>query len=82
MANHAGVGLGTITDAVTAIKHLVYDEGALAMEELLVALGADFDGHERVKQMRQLRRSHGRTDWRWTPQTMSIKSEPDNAKTV
>jgi formate C-acetyltransferase len=43
-----GVGLGTMADAMTAIKYHVYDEGTLSMEELQAALGADFDGYERV----------------------------------
>ncbi len=46
-----GVGLGTITDALTALKYQVYDERALTMDELLTALRADFEGHERVRQM-------------------------------
>jgi len=47
-----GVGLGTITDAMTAIKYHVFDERTLAMESLLAALGNDFggDGGERMRQ--------------------------------
>ena len=37
---------------------------------------------ERVKEMRNLQRTHSRTDWKWTPQSMSIKSESGNANTV
>lgn len=37
---------------------------------------------ERLTEMRNLQRSHGRTDWKWSPQAMSIKSEPDNASAV
>ncbi len=46
-----GVGLGTITDALTAIKYHVFDQKTLTMEELLAVLRDDFQGHERVRQM-------------------------------
>jgi len=46
-----GVGIGTITDALSAINHHVYEQRDLAMEELLAALDADFAGHERVRQL-------------------------------
>jgi len=46
-----GVGLGTMADAMTAIKYHVFDERTLTMEELLAALRDDFAGHERVRQM-------------------------------
>ncbi len=37
---------------------------------------------ERLREMRQLHRTHARTDWNWTPQPMSIKSEANNATAV
>ncbi len=46
-----GVGIGTITDALSAIKHHVYEQQDLTMAELLAALDADFAGHERVRQL-------------------------------
>ncbi|HOG45607.1 MAG TPA: glycyl radical protein [Anaerolineae bacterium] len=46
-----GVGLGTVTDAMAAIKHHVYDRGTLPMAELLAALRADFAGQERLRQL-------------------------------
>jgi pyruvate formate-lyase/glycerol dehydratase family glycyl radical enzyme len=46
-----GVGLGTISDAMTAIKYHVFDQKNLTMEALLAALRDDFQGHERVRQM-------------------------------
>ncbi len=46
-----GVGLGTISDAMSAIKYHVFDQKNLTMEGLLVALDDDFEGHERVRQM-------------------------------
>jgi pyruvate formate-lyase/glycerol dehydratase family glycyl radical enzyme len=45
-----GVGMGTLTDALTAVKYHVFDKGTLGMDELLVALDADFDGFERLRQ--------------------------------
>jgi pyruvate formate-lyase/glycerol dehydratase family glycyl radical enzyme len=45
-----GVGLGTMADALTAIKHHVYDQRMMTMAHLLTALGADFQGHERTRQ--------------------------------
>ena len=39
-----GVGIGTITDALSAIKHHVFDRRDLTMAGLLAALDADFAG--------------------------------------
>ncbi len=44
-----GVGLGSITDAMTAIKHHVFTTKTFSMEELLGALRDDFQGHERLR---------------------------------
>jgi len=46
-----GVGLGTITDALTAIKYHVFDQKTLTLEALLAALQANFAGHERLRQL-------------------------------
>jgi len=46
-----GVGLGTLTDAMTVIKYHVFDQKTLAMTDLLRALREDFAGHERLRQM-------------------------------
>jgi formate C-acetyltransferase len=46
-----GVGLGTITDCMSAIKHHVFDEKSLPMERLREALARDFEGEERLRQM-------------------------------
>ncbi len=46
-----GVGMGTITDALSAIQHLVYDRKTLTMDELLRALDTNFAEDERVRQM-------------------------------
>jgi len=46
-----GVGVGTMTDILTAIKYHVFDKKTLKMDELLTALREDFQGHERLRQM-------------------------------
>ncbi len=46
-----GVGLGTITDGMTAIKYHVYDKQTCTMYELLAMLDANFEGFERERQM-------------------------------
>jgi trans-4-hydroxy-L-proline dehydratase len=40
---------GTCTDSLAAIKHLVFDQKTLTMGELLEALAANFEGHERTR---------------------------------
>jgi pyruvate formate-lyase/glycerol dehydratase family glycyl radical enzyme len=45
-----GVGMGTITDALTALKVQVFDQKKVSMGEMLSALQADFRGHERLRQ--------------------------------
>ncbi len=46
-----GVGMGTITDVLAALKYHVFDQKTLAMNEMLAILAADFEGHERQRQM-------------------------------
>ena len=46
-----GVGLGSITDALTAIKYHVYDTRDLSMGNLMKALDDDFKGHDAVWEM-------------------------------
>ncbi len=41
-----GVGIGTITDSLAAIKYNVFDEKRFTMEELMRAMGANFEGEE------------------------------------
>ncbi len=45
-----GVGLGTVTDALAAIKYHVFDEHTVSMSELLATLHADFEGSEALQQ--------------------------------
>ena len=44
-----GVGLGSITDSLAAIKHHVFDKRSMSMQEMLLLLKSDFDGHERER---------------------------------
>jgi pyruvate-formate lyase len=46
-----GVGLGTMADALSALKYHAFDEGSLSLSDLLAALAADFEGHERTRQL-------------------------------
>ncbi|MBI5567212.1 MAG: glycyl radical protein [Chloroflexi bacterium] len=46
-----GVGLGTITDALSALKYHVFDQRALSMETMLIALDENFKGQERTRQL-------------------------------
>ena len=46
-----GTGTGTLTDSLSAIRHHVFDERTLSMDELLDALGADFAGREPLRQL-------------------------------
>jgi pyruvate-formate lyase len=41
-----GVGLGTVTDCLSALKYHVYDEQDVTMADLLKALQCNFEGHE------------------------------------
>jgi formate C-acetyltransferase len=45
------VGIGTLTDSLTAIKHHVFDEKHLSMEQMLKTLEDNFEGHEVIRQM-------------------------------
>ena len=46
-----GVGLGSMTDALAAIKHHVFDEQSLTMHQLLTAVDSDFEEQEMVRQL-------------------------------
>ncbi|WP_136525444.1 trans-4-hydroxy-L-proline dehydratase [Geomonas ferrireducens] len=45
-----GVGIGSITDALSAIKEQVFERKALPLAELVVELDADFAGQEPLRQ--------------------------------
>ena len=44
-----GVGLGSITDMLTAVRYQVYDTKQVDMQTLLDALAADFKGYEKLQ---------------------------------
>ena len=44
-----GVGIGTVTDALAAVKYHVFDKQNVTIDKLLTAMQADFDGHERLQ---------------------------------
>lgn len=46
-----GVGIGTITDSLSAIKYNVFDKKKFSMDELLKALSDNFKGHEAIYNM-------------------------------
>ena len=46
-----GVGIGTITDSLTAIKYNVFDKKKFSMDELLKALSNNFNGYEAIHNM-------------------------------
>jgi formate C-acetyltransferase len=46
-----GVGLGSLTDMMSAVRYHVFDRKNLSMTELLTALADDFSGHERTRLM-------------------------------
>jgi pyruvate formate-lyase/glycerol dehydratase family glycyl radical enzyme len=45
-----GVGIGTITDALTSIKYNVFDKKNISLDELLRALQDNFEGQEPMRQ--------------------------------
>ncbi len=46
-----GVGLGTITDSLSALKHNVFDKQTIGMNELLESLACNFSGREPMRRM-------------------------------
>jgi pyruvate formate-lyase/glycerol dehydratase family glycyl radical enzyme len=46
----SAVGIGTVADALAGIKKHVYDDRSVSMEELCVALDADYAGYEPLRQ--------------------------------
>jgi trans-4-hydroxy-L-proline dehydratase len=52
-----GVGLGTVTDSLSAIQQHVFDEQNLGLPEMVEALNENFAGRERLRQ-RLLNRTH------------------------
>ena len=46
-----GIALATAVDSLVAVKHLVYEERRVTMDELLAAIRANFEGHEELRQI-------------------------------
>ena len=44
-----GVGLGSLTDTLTAIKYQVFDKKLLSLEELVSATDSNFEGQEKLR---------------------------------
>lgn len=48
-----GVGIGSVTDALAAMKYHIYDRKDIALDELLKAIGVNFDGYEQLQNVLQ-----------------------------
>lgn len=46
-----GVGIGTVTDCLAAVKYNVYDNHNFTMEELIEAMEHDFEGYDAIYRM-------------------------------
>ena len=46
-----GVGLGTVTDSMTAIKHHVFDRRDMTLAKILAALDGDFAGEDSLREI-------------------------------
>jgi len=46
-----GVGLGSLTDMMSAVRYHVFDQKTLSMPALLIALADNFSGHDRTRLM-------------------------------
>ncbi len=44
-----GVGLGTLTDSLTALKYLVFEKKHVAMKEMIEALNSNYKGQENLR---------------------------------
>jgi pyruvate formate-lyase/glycerol dehydratase family glycyl radical enzyme len=46
-----GVGMGTVTDSLSAVKYHVFDRETVTMDEMFEILKGNFQGHEKTRQM-------------------------------
>lgn len=46
-----GVGIGSITDSLSAVKYHVYEKKNITMEKLIFALNNDFEGYKDIQQL-------------------------------
>jgi formate C-acetyltransferase len=45
-----GVGIGSLTDSFSVLKHHVFDDGPLTMSELIETIDSNFEGREALRQ--------------------------------
>jgi pyruvate formate-lyase/glycerol dehydratase family glycyl radical enzyme len=58
-----GVGMGSITDSLTAIRYHVFDRKTISLEQFIEAMHADFEGHEALyRQLREETPKYGNDD--------------------
>lgn len=65
-----GVGIGSITDSLSAIKKHVFEEHRLSMSELLEILKSNFSGQEHVRQLLINKTSHYGNDDEYADEIM------------
>lgn len=58
------VGQADIINSLTAVRHLVYDEGKVSMSDLCKALAANFDGYDDIHRMCMEAPKYGNDDER------------------
>jgi trans-4-hydroxy-L-proline dehydratase len=46
-----GVGIGTLTDCLSAIKYNIFDKQRFTMQQLMRALAGNFTGHEHIRNL-------------------------------
>ncbi|MCW4049740.1 MAG: glycyl radical protein [Candidatus Bathyarchaeota archaeon] len=46
-----GVGISTVADSLSSIKHHVYDNGTFTMDRLMEAISTNFEGDEKTRQL-------------------------------
>jgi hypothetical protein len=83
------LGSGSIESSIRRVINLRLKSNAMfwlephaeIMLQVRAQIVTDRWDHE-LAELRELDRTHRRTDWQWHPQPMSCKSEPDNAVAV
>jgi formate C-acetyltransferase len=45
-----GVGIGSLTDSLSALKHHVFDDGSISIAGVIDAIDSDFEGNEALRQ--------------------------------
>ncbi len=65
-----GVGLGSLTDMLSGLKYHVFDQKDLTLEQLLIALDANFLGYEAVRQQLMNKTPHFGNDQDYADEIM------------